>query len=1529
MPQISNEHRQPRLWALGLFLLALACGGGSGGLGDLGGCGGGGCAGGCADGCADSGCGGEDGCGIGFTEADYPVQGSQIDQAGQIRLSRNGISFLQENAGPLIANIVGEEGLSFCLPAQSDTVEICNSPSVCTDGTEGCQLDIEIDSLSIRPNDNGDGPDSLDITAFINMDEVMQIGFNGFACDDMHVFAEQLPVDASIVFMVDNQDAVTDSDQIPGITDRTWVEVTDFNFGTAGLGIEHITTNAACLTVEGLAAVIVPLLPAVVAPLVDPTLKTILCNTCEAGCGEGAFCPDEEANVCYYAANSEQCEPIWLGMEGEIELGSLLSDFAPGLDTALSFIFYLGNYASAEASGFSLGAFGGAYAPHDDCVPMAPEPSIATVARSTDLIADITPSGGIFHVGVGISKQLLDHAMWAAYQSGALCIAVGSNTIDQITSGTFAIFLPSLAELTEGQNVPMVLRLRPTEPPTVALGRGQVLPGDPPTVVDPLLTLELRNLKIDFYAFMEERFARVFTLDTDIALPLALTAADDGSGILILLGDLEEAFTRIDPANAELLAEEDVSSLAQVLPGLIGSLAPTLAGSLADPIEIPEFGGYRLVIEQDSFTSIEDETMLAIFAKLAPAESDGGTDAVFAPLTTATVVSLETPSLEDIVRFEGLRSRGEPLDTSLLRSELVIDVDTLTNDGLPREYSYRVDGGMWHIYEQTNQLSVRDPQFMFEGEHWVEVRSRVPGRQNTLSLISEPIVFGVDLARPLLEVRRLDEFRLEVEASDSVTPPEELVVRYSVDGGEWVDVPLTGLIALPTDIAGDVELAVEVHDDAGRGRLVTRTFAIHGRTTDSSDGGGCGNCSISFAPDRPFGAMPLALFAIGLLVLKRKRQRVVSRRRVPTKGLFIALVGLAMLVAACSDDPAVTNAGPEGCGDGCEGDLMCFNDACVENACTSDDGCPDGSVCSDDRCVLRTVCTSDDECVEGQFCIDDDDDGGSECLSMPCSENADCSGLSCSGGRLPYCVSESCFCDYPCPDGCGEEEYCCHATNSCEEVPNVCAAMDCETGFGPQVVTDAAGDPSSCEITGPDCECRELPPLPIGDVGSYLSATVATDGTVYVAAFNRTYEDLMVGTVQEDLTVDWTFVDGLAETGEVAGSLNGPRGGIVDGGPRVGRHTGIAADGAGNLHVAYYDESEKELRYARGTPDADGFEWKFETIDDSQGAGAYNNVTLSADGIPAVTYFVQRAEVEAGVVHSQVRTAWADANTPTAWTIENTSSVPHTAPCGGACPGSGRCRSDTNLCQTAARSGFCSPSCADGENCFELDEGYTCAGTVAVGDPWTYLPEGSGLFVDAVRTESGDLAVAWYDHSRGNLMFNQSVDGTFAGTEPQLVDGETEDGDDEGSDPDDTGDVGWYPSVALGPDGAAHFTYVDATNDRLLYVPLGSDNPEVVDTGLNGVEPSLVGDNSNLTVGDDGSLLVTYQNTTKHWTLARRRFVESGWIVPNVVMGGEDPYDGAFGFYLQQVNSGDTIYLLSYRINSRAGLRDVVVRTLD
>lgn len=1521
MSEPISPNQRRRLWAVGLLVFALACDGGSGCSGLGGGCDG------LAGGCADSGCA-DSGCGLGGS-VPYPASGSIIDQAAQVRLSDHGISFLQANAGPLVANLVGEDGLSFCVPKTGAIgIDICGGMT-CDDGTEGCQLDLEIDSLSIRPTDHAPDDDSLDVTAFLNIDDVMSVT----GCDEMHIIGQRVPADVSVTMHIDASTSISANDPIPGASDKMWVEVGGINSSFANLTFEPVNEgDGGCLAVAFLLNASIPAVgSALIGPLADGLVGDLLCTACteEGACEDGAYCNAD--NVCIYSAGAEQCVPIWLGLETEFDLGSLLSDFAPQLENALSIIFFTGNYADAEADGMSIGAFAGAYAPHDDCVPNAAEPPTALVAKSAALIADVTPFGNPFHLGIGVSEQFIEQALWAAYQSGALCIAVGSDLSDFISSGTFSFFLPSLSALTEGRNVPMILRLRPSSPPTVTLGTGEVAADG--TVVDPLLIVEMAGLNIDFYAFMEQRFARIFTLDTDVALPLALTPAD-GGGIQILLGDLGEAFTRVDPLNAELLAEEDVAELANVLPSLIGGLAPTLASALDAPIDIPEFGGYRLELAQDSFTSIEDRTMLAIFANLAPAETDGGTGGVqFMPTARARVASVDGPSARELAELRADRRRGQVVRVEDIQTTLTLEVETLGDPGADREYSYRINSGLWHVYQQGPLIEVADPTLLIEGHHAIEVRSRVAGLPNSLSLPSEPVNVTIDLAQPDLELRAVGEYQVEVQSWDSVWDTHELELFYRFDDGEWETVPANYLIQLP-QVGEHVELTVESSDGSGHSRLVTRTFAVHGRTTDTSDsGGGCGNCAVTAVDGSSPKVGGWALWLLGLLALGRRRA---TRRVRAPKRLLSALFALAAIAlpVGCGDDPPVTSLEDDttvGCGDGCEGDQMCMNDMCVDNVCAADDECPEELVCVGDRCVVRTRCDSNADCLDGQFCIDDDDDGGSECLSMPCEGNADCSGLTCGGGRLAYCIEESCFCEFPCAEGCEDEQYCCNATSSCLDVPNVCEPLECEVGFGPAVVTDAEGDPDSCEVSGPDCECQELPPLPMGDIGAYLSTDAAADGTIYVAAFNRTYADLMVGRADAELNIEWWFVDGLPDSGDVTGSLNGPRGGIADGGPSLGRHTSLVVDDGGNLHVVYRSETDGALKYGRGVPSGEAFDWTFQLVDEEQSAGPWANLLLDSDDVPVAVYLVPKVEVEPGVWHAQIRRATADANNPTEWTYDTVASNLTPLACGGPCVGTARCYQETNTCTAATRSSFCSPECGDGQTCFRPegeDAENVCGTSVTVGSPLETIPEINGLFIDVDQFDSGDLAVAWYDYPRGNLMYVASSEGSFEGTTPVLLEGELPDGDDEDTNPDDAGDYGYFPSVTVAADQSVHLTYVDATKDRLMYRTLDGV-AEVVDSGIASTAPGLIGDDSSLLVLDDGTLHVAYQNSTRHLALVRRRHVGTGWLVPSIVMGDEEDYDGAFGFYLQQVQAGDTVYVVSYRINTRAGVRDVVIRAAD
>jgi hypothetical protein len=80
---------------------------------------------------------------------------------------------------------------------------------------------------------------------------------------------------------------------------------------------------------------------------------------------------------------------------------------------------------------------------------------------------------------------------------------------------------------------------------------------------------------------------------------------------------------------------------------------------------------------------------------------------------------------------------------------------------------------------------------------------------------------------------------------------------------------------------------------------------------------------------------------------------------------------------------------------------------------------------------------------------------------------------------------------------------------------------------------------------------------------------------------------------------------------------------IVDSGaPISGDFCSIAADGNGNLHVSYYNESTDDLMYARKS----GGVWTIETADGSPNmVGLMTSIALDTQGNPHVTYRDQTA----------------------------------------------------------------------------------------------------------------------------------------------------------------------------------------------------------------------------------------------------------------------------------------------------------------
>ena len=210
---------------------------------------------------------------------------------------------------------------------------------------------------------------------------------------------------------------------------------------------------------------------------------------------------------------------------------------------------------------------------------------------------------------------------------------------------------------------------------------------------------------------------------------------------------------------------------------------------------------------------------------------------------------------------------------------------------------------------------------------------------------------------------------------------------------------------------------------------------------------------------------------------------------------------------------------------------------------------------------------------------------------------------------------------------------------------------------------------------------------------------------------------------------------------------------------------------------------------------------------------------------------------------------------------------------------------------------------------------------------------GTGIFLDAEIIPGGEIAVAWYDHVAGNLMYIRTNTGNFSPDVAVVLDGETS--GPEG--PVDTGDVGWYPDLYIAADGTQYISYADHTRGTLRVIDVGARVSTPVDDGVRCYEPDpesggcldplvlRVGYDSAIAPTADG-LAMVYQDATWHEVL-ESPLTPFGWDLPGTVATGGDPYTGAYGFYLGHVDSTQGRYVFSYRINQRANptTRDVAV----
>ncbi|MEW5803512.1 MAG: hypothetical protein AB1847_15575 [bacterium] len=74
---------------------------------------------------------------------------------------------------------------------------------------------------------------------------------------------------------------------------------------------------------------------------------------------------------------------------------------------------------------------------------------------------------------------------------------------------------------------------------------------------------------------------------------------------------------------------------------------------------------------------------------------------------------------------------------------------------------------------------------------------------------------------------------------------------------------------------------------------------------------------------------------------------------------------------------------------------------------------------------------------------------------------------------------------------------------------------------------------------------------------------------------------------------------------------------VVDDSEGAGTESSLALDSAGNVHIAYYDKVQQNLKYACKT---EGKDWSMETVDSDGNIGYSPSLAVDGDGRPCISY---------------------------------------------------------------------------------------------------------------------------------------------------------------------------------------------------------------------------------------------------------------------------------------------------------------------
>ncbi|MCA9522463.1 MAG: hypothetical protein KC609_15900 [Myxococcales bacterium] len=1157
-----------------------------------------------------------------------------------------------------------------------------------------------------------------------------------------------------------------------------------------------------------------------------------------------------------------------LELEGELNLASFLQGFLPSVKRALPLGFLISPGANGiivngtgNSVGLDLKLDGGLDSTlvHGCVPPVESEPTFNAGTPPFYDGSELDAQGNPFtyHVGLGISAAFINQAVWAAYKSGLLCIALTTDDIHRISDGkvtltaaAFDLILPGFRQISSTK-APLLVEIHPriasTDFPVVQLQDG-----------DKLLRLRLKNSGISLFTTIENRTARVFQVNADLDITLGLTVLPDNS-LQVDLGTID--VKNVQQVYNELFAGAKLEEILSFVLDLATSYL--LKNGLTFDLDIDQLATQLVGLPVSA--TVHDlkadgaaKDWLSIFVSLKLAGTSG--------LTFKPTTQIRALDLGSLVRYEGRRA----LPTGELR--LAVEVPGVRRD---LEYQVRVDGGMWRTWQRGPKLRVRSARLYLQSRHTIEVRSRLVGEPKSLERTPVSQSFYLDLETPTLRLRRVGD-RLVADVDESVTAAADLLYSYRVDGAPFCAFSRgqreIDLRSLPSS-ARRVEMRVK--DGGGNIALASYTLEDAPLAPSTAPQPRSG-CQASEAGDGPL-VPALLIAAVGILFALLRR-----------RGVFFfagaSLIACALVLPHCTR----TNLGPIPCENTsqCPSHYVCAKSKgyCIAaRSCTRSEECCPGQKC------FSGLCTDAGECDQQNACVGDDKtciDG--ICRRTSCSSNSDCT--------FPNrCLGGYCLVDLPCNGRCGDEEACVTPLDLCVSRSQFCGSTSCQPGQVLVVANAYAQIGAICEESSPSCECITSPELPPGKYGAYARIAIDRGTTPVIAAYDKTYGDLVLLELNvKQQPVALRYIDGIPPDGRVVYDPKGPRGGIVDPGDDVGLEPAIVTGPNGYIAISYYDRTHKSLKLAYRSAVDQPF--TILTLDQDQMVGRYSSLTIDAQSRLHLAYFVELDQNgETGI-----RYARSDSLTPTdgsqftgTW-VKRIKRPNLTTPCNSSCLDDEACieKNGAQVCRTLD-STPCSPFCGPGSVCVDGD----CVVELRPLPETDRIPVGIGLYTSiAVRDQQ--VYLAYYDSIEGNLLAARGNLST--GFTSFVIDGASPDGTD-------TGDIGRFAHLVIAPSGTIGIAYQDTDNGYLLYwsgTDLENGTIEVVDDGSNPLVRSLVGADARLLFGPDGQPRIAYQDATFN-DVKYARYVAGSWQLSTLAE------DGALGYYVDQVSTGKDV-LVSY-----------------